>query len=121
MIIKLDPVNSELELELIKAGDVLAVNGEIFDFSPMPDGSTLPMSAITSEWFRGYVEKIDGVVIVSIMLPNPWNASPAQRFPEDIVNAPDGPVALPLPLDVTEEQIADREEALLAIEVAQNV
>ncbi|MHA6127156.1 hypothetical protein ACX3YD_13340 [Pseudomonas fluorescens group sp. PF-1] len=100
MIIKLSPDgNIGLDLSVIKAGEVLNINGEDFDFSPMASGDTLPVSAITSTWFRGDVEKLeDGSLVITLALPNGPNASPEQRFPVDLVSVPDGPVVFPAPL-----------------------
>lgn len=99
MCINLSPdANIGVDLNVVKAGDVLNINGEDFDFSLMGSGDTLPVSAITSR-FRSDVEKSDdGELVITIALPNGPNASSAQTFPEDLLNVPDGPVALPQPL-----------------------
>jgi hypothetical protein len=98
MIIKLSPQRRDDRLTIIKSGSVLVVNGEEFDFSSMAEGATLPRAAISSEWFAGDVEMVDGEIILTMLLPNPVNYSPEQAFPADMINVPDGPVALPLPL-----------------------
>ncbi|MET0775459.1 MAG: hypothetical protein ABWZ65_08230 [Pseudomonas mandelii] len=98
MIIKLSPVRRDDTLEVIKAGDVLTVNGQVFDFSPIGDGDTLPNSAISSEWFAGDVDKEAGELIITLLLPNPWNYSPEQAFPVPLENVQDGPVVFPGPL-----------------------
>ena len=105
MRIKLSPdTNIEVGLGIVKAGDVLIINGESFDFSPMGSGDILPVAAINSRWFRADVEKLnDGELVITIALPNGPSASPEQKFPEDLVNVEDGPVALPQPL--TEAQL----------------
>lgn len=106
MRIKLSPdANIGFELNVVKDGDILNINGEDFDFSPMDSGDTLPVSAIASAWFRSDVEKLDnGELVITIALPNGPNASPEQRFPEDLLNVPDGPVALPQPLPAFQSQ-----------------
>ncbi|HBO1688137.1 TPA: hypothetical protein L4F78_006352, partial [Pseudomonas aeruginosa] len=57
MIIKLSPYAplpcSDERLSLSRDGDVLIVNGQVFDFTPLPDGGELPAEAIGSEWFAG--------------------------------------------------------------------
>lgn len=98
MIIKLSPQRRDDLLEVVKTGQVLDINGEEFDFSAIPDGATLPRSAIDSEWFAGDVEMISGDLVVTLLFPNPANYSPAQAFPVDLVGVPDGPVAFPQPL-----------------------
>ncbi|MFP8009586.1 hypothetical protein ACLHTJ_33495, partial [Pseudomonas aeruginosa] len=57
MIIKLSPYaplpGSDERLSLVRIGDVLTVNGQSFDFTPLPEGGELPAEAIGSEWFAG--------------------------------------------------------------------
>lgn len=98
MIIKLSPQRRDDTLEVVKDGQVLIVNGEDFDFSAIPDGATLPRSAIKSEWFAGDVEMISGELVVTLLFPNPGNYSPEQAFPVDLVAVPDGRVSFPPPL-----------------------
>ena len=98
MIIKLIPVRMDDTLELFKSGDVLTVNGEEFDFSQVGEGDTLPASAITCKFFFGEVARVNGELILSMQLPNPWNYSQEQAFPADLVDVPDGHVLLPQPL-----------------------
>ena len=46
MRIKLSPQRRDDWLEISKLGKSLIINGEVFDFSPMNDGDTLPRNAI---------------------------------------------------------------------------
>lgn len=98
MIIKLSPVRRDETLSVIKNGNTLEVNGELFDFSQMVDGDTLPVEAITSSWFSGQVDNVSGDLTLTMILPNPWNFSPEQAFPVDLIDVPDGPVQFPMPL-----------------------
>lgn len=98
MKIILSPQRRGDTLEVNKAGDVLSVNGEDFDLSPMGDGDTLPREAIASLWFAGPVEKIDGELVVTLLFPIPWNYSQEQAFPVPLENVQDGPVLFPGPL-----------------------
>jgi hypothetical protein len=100
MLIKLSPQRRDETLQVIKVGDVLTVNGESFDFSPIGDGDTLPALAISSPWFLDKVERIDGELALTLFLPLPWNYSQEQAFPVPLENVPDGPVAFPQPLPV---------------------
>ncbi|KFE48023.1 hypothetical protein [Pseudomonas congelans] len=101
MIIKLSPQRREGTLEVVKKGDVLVVNGEEFDFSTMPEGATLPVAAIRSEWFFSDVDRVDGELIMTMWLPLPANYSQEQASPVDLIDIPDGPVAFPKPLPPT--------------------
>lgn len=94
-----------------KLGDTLLLNGEVFDFSRMVDGDTLPMSAIVSQWFDDDVERVGDELIVTLILPNPWNYSPEQAFPVDLVDVPDGLVIFPPPLPIPEIEVQAEEQA----------
>ena len=95
MHIKLSPQRRDDQITVIKSGDTLSVNGEVFDFSAIPEGATLPADAISSEFFSGPVERIEGVLHLTLTLPH--GASPQQHvaFPADIINPHDGEIELP--------------------------
>jgi len=97
-------------------GNSLTINGELFDFSQMAEGDTLPREAILSNWFDDGAIVIDGELILTMVLPLPWNYSQEQAFPEPLLNVPDGPVLLPLPRAVTEAEQVARDELLETIE-----
>ncbi|KAB0502754.1 hypothetical protein [Pseudomonas lini] len=85
--------------ELIKQGDSLLINGEEFDLSPLPEGGSLPGSAVDSQWFAlGQIERVGGNIQLSLLYPIPANFSPEQSTPKVLGNPPDGPVSLPQPL-----------------------
>jgi hypothetical protein len=111
MRIKLSPQRRDDTLEVVRSGSTLFVNGESFDFSRMSDGDTLPLSAIKSDWFASDVDKADGVLTVTLFLPNPWNFSPEQAFPVPLENVPDGPVVFPGPLPEPAIDTAMEDEA----------
>lgn len=102
MRIKLSPQRRDEALEVVKSGNLLVVNGQVFDFSPLGDGDTLPGSAITSQWFVGDVDRVGDEITLSLLLPLPANYSPEQAFPLDLVAVPDGPVVFPQPLPLPE-------------------
>lgn len=111
MKINLSPQRRDDTLELSISGQTITVNGEIFDFSPMADGDTLPASAISCAWFVGDVHKTDGELELTLILPLPVNYSPAQAFPEPLVVSADGPVALPQPLSVPKAEVTEEPQA----------
>ncbi|WP_323151451.1 hypothetical protein [Pseudomonas glycinae] len=104
MIINLSPQRREDVLSIIKSGDVLTINGEVFDLSPIQEGDTLPASAISSPWFLNKVERNGGELELTLIFPNPRNFSQEQAFPVPLVNIPDGVVQLPQPLPDAPEQ-----------------
>ncbi|MBV4552261.1 hypothetical protein HU742_014035 [Pseudomonas sp. SWRI102] len=99
MRIILSPQRRDDTFEVTKAGDVLTVNGEGFDFSPVGEGDTLPREAINSIWFAGPVDRTQGELILTLLFPIPRNYSQAQAFPAPLENVPEGPVVFPLPLN----------------------
>lgn len=95
MHIKLNPQRRDDQITVIKSGDTLTINGEAFDFSVIPEGATLPSDAVSSEFFSGPVERIDGVLHITLTLPHGANPVQDVAFPADIIDPPDGEIALP--------------------------
>lgn len=99
MHIKLSPYlelpGCSLSRSVSRAGDVLTINGESFDLSQLPEGATLPATAIESDYFTGPVERLNGELHLTLRLPHGPNPSHSVAFPEPISVMADGPVALP--------------------------
>ena len=79
-----------------RAGDVLTIDGEDFDFSDVLDGDTLPAEAVSSDMVVGDVSRIAGVLHLTLILPHGINAPETTRFPEPITLEGDGLVTLPV-------------------------
>lgn len=109
MIIAFSPQRRDDALTLEKTnGDRLRINGELFNFNPLGNGDTIPAGAIPCDWIVGPVERTDGEVHLSIVLPHGPNPSQAVAFPESITVSEDGPIAVPHDLTVEEiEAIAN--------------
>lgn len=84
------------------AGDRLRINGALFNFNTMNDGDVIPAGVAPSDWIVGPIEKIDGEVRITLILPHGPNASQPVAFPEPITVTADGPIAVP-----HDEEIAD--------------
>jgi len=96
MHITLSPVRNDETLTASREGDKLTLNGETLDFSPLAEGETLPADdAIDSPWIVGDVTRTDGVLNITLRLPHGANAPEETRFPEPIIDPPDGEIALP--------------------------
>lgn len=95
MQIKFSPQRRDDALVVEKLNDILTVNGEVFDFSTVGEGDTLPADAISSEFFAGPVERIGGEIVLTLLLPHGPNPSAAVAFPETLVVTDNGPVELP--------------------------
>lgn len=85
-----------------KRGEALVISGQRFDFSTLPEGAAIPADAISSDIFCGPVERINGDVVVNLILPHGPNPSQAVAFPQPITVQADGDV--PLPRDAMQEK-----------------
>jgi hypothetical protein len=95
MRIVLTPQRRDDTLTVAKQGDTLTINGKMYDFSVVPDGATLQKDATDCAWLVSDVERIDGILHLTLVLPNSEAASDAARFPNPIINPPDGVLELP--------------------------
>lgn len=95
MKIIFSPQRRDDVLTISKSGDALTINGVPYDFSPLPDGASLPKDAIGCEWICGDVSRINGELEIPILLPHGPDASMAARFPEPMAVTIDGEVVLP--------------------------
>ena len=96
MQIKLSPQRRADSLSVSKQGDTLTINGAAYDFSAVTEGATLPASATGCEFITGNVERIAGVLHLTLLLPHGADPSPAVCFPASFINPADGPLELPL-------------------------
>lgn len=95
MKILLSPVRSDETLRLSCTGDILNVNGQDFDFTPLAEGCLLPSEAISSEWIVGTIYRLDGELVVNLRLPHGINPPDKVAFPEPLLVRSNGPVWLP--------------------------
>lgn len=109
MKIKLSPVQIDEQLIASVSGDTITVNGVTLDFSPLPEGASLPSSAIDNPWIindplsdDGDIYRENGEIHLTLRLPFGSTAPHATRFPTayDVpMTVVDGQVPLP-PYDV---------------------
>jgi len=95
MIIRLSPQRRNETLKLEKDGDAIIINGERFDFHNLEEGARIERGDIESEYICGSVSKIKGKVHLTVILPHGKNASRERRFPDLIIDPPDGVIDLP--------------------------
>ena len=103
MRISFSPQRRDDALKALKTGDILTINGAAFDLSGIPDGATLPAEATGSEWFAGPIERIEGVLHVTLLLPAGPSPEPWQAFPESITVTEDGTIDVPCDTVITVE------------------
>ena len=95
MKITLIPQRRDDSIIVSKQGDTLTINGIAYDFSVIPDGATLPASAVDCEYITGNVERINGVLQISLIIPHGPNPSQAVAFPVPIINPANGVLEFP--------------------------
>lgn len=95
MRIILSPQRRDDTLTLERNGDALTINGEVFDFAGLAEGDLLPREAVGTPWLASDVKRVDGHITLTLLLPHGPNAPHETRYPTDIIDPPDGPVALP--------------------------
>lgn len=110
MQINWSPVRRDEALTVTKQGDALTTNGEVFDFTTLLNGETLPRDAIVCDWLASDVERVDGEIILTLILPHGANAPEETRFPQPVVMAGDGPVPVPPHSIVKEAEEEPQEE-----------
>lgn len=97
MIIVLLPQYNAPPLTLSRQGDVLTVNGDMLDFSDLPEGAFYPPEAITNRHIPLGARREGGRIHVSVVLPYDDPAAPRSvTHPAPLDLTADGPVALPV-------------------------
>lgn len=83
----------DADLVVSRAGDVLTVNGEAFDFSGLPDGASI--EDVPCEWIIGGVSRDGGSLVLKMLLPCGYDAPHERTFPAPIIDPPDGVITFP--------------------------
>lgn len=111
MIISFSPQRRDDALTLEKtSGDRLRINGELFNFNPLEDGDTIPAGAIPCDWIVGPVERVEGEVRLTVILPHGPEPSQVVAFPEPITVTDDGPIDIPHDPEPTAQEEASHVE-----------
>ncbi|MBY6113284.1 hypothetical protein KUW09_04905 [Mameliella alba] len=95
MQITLSPVRRDDRPTIERQGDALVIDGETFDFAALPEGASLPADAVASDWISGPVERIGGVLHLTLMLSHGARAPQETLFPVPVVVPGNGAVPLP--------------------------
>lgn len=77
------------------AGDLLTLNGDRYDFLPLPEGAVLPRYAVDCDWLASDITRKDGHLHLTLILPHGADAPTETRFLQPIMLEADGPVTLP--------------------------
>lgn len=96
MRISFSPQRRDGTLAIEKTSDDrLSINGDIFNFGTMNDGDIVPAGAVPCDWITGPVEKVNGEVRLTIVLPHGPKPPAYVAFPQPITVTADGPIAIP--------------------------
>ena len=80
-------------------GDVITINGEEIDLSGIPDGYSLPGSAVGNKFFveTEMVQRIGKTLHFTLRLPVQWGSPEEFRNPKEpiVIDVKNGPVNLP--------------------------
>ena len=88
MKINFHPQLRTTALTISKYGDVLTINGEDFDFSTLPDDSSI--EGVPSEYIEGAVSRVDGRLHLALVRPHGTAPNHADAYPAPMENAADG-------------------------------
>lgn len=84
MIFTLSPIRMDATLDASVSGDILLLNGETYDFGPLPEGASVPKAAIASDWIAGEVRREAGNLHVTLIWPHGADAPQSALFPETL-------------------------------------
>lgn len=99
MIINLAPQRPIPTLEgapltVVRAGDVLTINGDGFDFSALQEGDMIARGVIPCDRIDGPVTRTGGHVVLTLRIDCGPSSAPIPQ-PDPIIDPPDGPISLP--------------------------
>ena len=96
--------DDEIVVELVSA-DRIRINDDLLNFEPLNDGDIIPSGVIPCEWINGPVERKDGVICLTLLLPYKTGFRHVDA-PRAITLSTVGAVDLPR-IDPEHEEIAD--------------
>ncbi len=95
MKITLSPIRHDHRPVFERQGDTLTIDGELFDFSAVPEGAILPSDAVASPWVAGPVTREDGMLHLVLALSHGAHAPQDTLFPSPVTVTGDGTIPLP--------------------------
>jgi len=95
MHITFAPMRRDDQLTLSVAGACLTLNGVGLDFSDIPEGGRRRQAETGCDWLASDVERRDGVLYVTVILPHGARAPQQTLFPTPVTVTQDGMVTLP--------------------------
>ncbi|MCR6502609.1 hypothetical protein MUO32_26635 [Shinella sp. CPCC 101442] len=89
------PAGNNTTLNVTKIGDILTINGEAFDFSPLQEGETIPLGEIPCVWIVSPVERTGGNIHVTLVVPISADPTPEMFDIPALDGALNGVIAIP--------------------------
>ena len=80
MQINRTPQRNDTQLEYSAKGDVLTINGEVFDFSAIPEGGYV--ESVPCDWIVGSVRRQEGEITLTLI--EPYGPPPETEGAEDV-------------------------------------
>lgn len=97
------------------SGDVITINGQEFDLSPLKDGQRLPSAAASAEFFveGEFIERKGKTLYMTLRFPVQWDSPPELMNPKEniVIDARSGPVKFPDTRPPQAEEPEPEEEA----------
>jgi hypothetical protein len=84
MKISFTPQRSDRELLLSVSGEVLTINGTVYDLSVIPEGASLNASATDSDALFNDISRDNGELSLTILLQHKADPHKAISFPESV-------------------------------------
>lgn len=107
MKITLIPQRNETEMQLERHADALIINGMVLDLAGVTEGAPRAAEDLGCGWLTGAIERVDGELNLSLILPHGACAPDETKFPNLLHVTEDGPVTLPEYGAAVEEQNPD--------------
>lgn len=100
--ITFSPVEGLPPTDITVEGDMLTIDGRLHDFTDLAEGDVLTMESVNDPMVVSDVMRVNGEIVVTVILPHGPDAEPTTRYPVamDVVTA--GEVSLP-PYEPLEE------------------
>lgn len=95
MKLTFSPIRMDMALVAEVRGDTLILNGEAYDFSPLPEAAVLPRDAVDCLWLTSDVTRCEGELELALVLPHGADAPQETLFPVPMRVVKDGILDLP--------------------------
>lgn len=97
--ITFSPMRRDDRMALSATGNILMINGAALDLSALPEGATLPQTAVACDWLAGDITRQDGALQLALILPLGPDAPESARFPARVTSNTDGSITLPTDIE----------------------